>query len=106
MKLYTRDLESNNIYIGCLNSICKTITYLSTQIANNERISPTKILNSLSSWLASPIDKPTLRNLLKAMHALCTATGEFSYENMLFTKHIIYLQENRDNEDKLLQVSR
>ena len=92
--------------IGCLKNLWKTVVYLANQISVNDRMCPSKILNLLSNWLSSPIDKPTMKIILNAMHWLCTAMNDYSFEDSLFTKHSIYLKENKDNEEKSLELSK
>jgi len=40
------------------------------------------------------------------MHAICDGLNDYSYEDTLFSKHMVYLKENKDNFDKSVELNK
>ncbi|CAI2384467.1 unnamed protein product [Moneuplotes crassus] len=98
--------SSSEMTVNLLSSLCTCLINLSSKIIMNEKISPSKILESLSKWLSAPLEVETTRKILQSIHHICTCLNDFTFEDRLFAQRVVYLKENKNNLDNWNALNR
>jgi hypothetical protein len=47
-----------------------------------------------------------MKCFLSAIHEICSALNNYAYENLLFSKHLIYLKDHKDNFDNAVALNK